>query len=38
MIGLGFVFVAIINAYLEIRKAYDIILLEVSELNIHKDN
>ena len=38
MIGLGFVFVAIINAYLEIRKAYDIILIEVSELNIHKDN
>ncbi|MCX7918088.1 MAG: DUF2721 domain-containing protein [bacterium] len=38
MIGLGFVFVAVVNAYLEIRQAYDIILIEVSELNIPKEN
>jgi hypothetical protein len=38
MIGLGFVFVAAVNAYLEIRKAYDIVLIEVAELNLPKDN
>ncbi|MDI6784416.1 MAG: DUF2721 domain-containing protein [bacterium] len=36
MIGLAFVFIAVIKAYLEIRKAYDIILIEVSELNFGK--
>jgi len=38
MIGLAFVFIAVINAYLEIRKAYDIILIEVSELNFGKNH
>lgn len=37
MIGLACVFYAAVNAYLEIRNAYDIILIEVSELDLHKN-
>jgi hypothetical protein len=38
MIGLACVFIAAVNAYLEIRKAYDIVLIEVSELDLQKDD
>jgi hypothetical protein len=38
MIGLACVFIAAVNAYLEIRKAYDIVLIEVAELNLQKDD
>ncbi|MFB3897358.1 MAG: DUF2721 domain-containing protein [bacterium] len=37
MVGLACVFIAAVNAYLEIRKAYDIVLIEVEELNLQKD-